>query len=1419
MTKNGVMKIEGIIHSEPPRLLVLFDKGQEEIVRVVADVVGQSYGIVGKLEDAAGRTEDGVVGLENGFILNPELLRRVRRTVITTHAIDEQDLRDEQLTAFCDYEYLYSSKRFSRRTVARYLGFILGQIKPHNDLKKKTRTTLLSTTFPDIRAALPNLDILSVGADSVELRVDLLKEDQRDEMVAAVPSLKYVGEQVMLLRQRTELPIIFTTRCTKENGRFPMDDPMLFYQYLHKAIQWGCEYVDVELWLPEEVRHKLAAEKRNSRIISAWHDFSGHFKWTSDEAHQLFRDGAAYGDIVKMIAFVNTMEANYELEYFRSTVQSMYQHPPFSGLNMGPIGQLSRTLNKVFTPITHPLLPMIAAPGQLSAAEINSMLHSMGHLHRLDVHAVGNVRTSGQAMFLEKCLNELSLPHQLRCMECLPQGTIERIVNQANFGGAYLNPPLPSSKASYLPNVTEAAATIGQVDTIVVRSTADGRSLLCDNATWKGIRATLTRDVVPSAYGQRPALILANAEPPAAAAIYALADLGIGPIYTIGFKANGLHGVHLQQFRGAEDMKKVKEPFVIISALPPEKSHIVSPLLKHYSNTVRALRRPGRVFLDLANGIHGKGDSVATAKELGYRSYGIATVNASTMVETLRLLLGFNVGVDFVKLASDAIPKKRGPKTDVLEALLKRVNGLEKRLKDEKTTDLPINGPSGEAAHSSQEPDMVEEASPLEHTTSDEQPTQERQPQLMPAHFVAPRAREPIAFTDALLDTYFARLHNKPYYVLDEPNTRQRLQDGQLPLFLINAIHAVSIRYVPHLSGGHSGAVRSSQEYAKQSRSDIDVDEPSIDHLQALLLLAMASFQSGKGKKSYMLLSHAISMAFALDLHREVPLHLRFAAIEREGRRKLFWTCYLMDRFTTSGSKRPPLISDESISLRYPAWLPPGSQRFVDGNYFPNGSTLSHASGISSAAQGSAAMLVEIVRILGATNRYLASGGVKGDSHFPWHAQSTLSRIRSDLDNWAASTQDAFASLDALFGQVDSVSLVLSKLIYHLVHCLLYRPFLPVDLAELSGNSQNQSWQIEATNLCFMHANAIAELLDIGKNTGIIYWPSFVGFCVCTAGTIHVHGAHYMAPEEGDVFSNSANFLSREMAQLADLGFLWAGVQHQRETLQTAYASHSRLVQSLACSPMRFSPVFQMEDFFDRYPGSYIDGAHITFTDIIPDSSLDSPSAYHNVPQGGNMWTSQAYMDQTAPYQPVVPSQYMTKNRMPSTSRSTKRRRTTNGSSYPYPTPTSEAHPNPFDQQDRSLSQTSSHHQAGIQEVEPTQQASEANNVEQAQNPTLAGGIFSPSFTFSPMTQNMVMQSTNHERYDPFFGVKNSATDHPTPSGFSASSQSAHAAEATDNDPFLSLLEQLAENDGSGGPNDLNYFLSAQDSAAFGETA
>lgn len=47
-----------------------------------------------------------------------------------------------------------------------------------------------------------------------------------------------------------------------------------------------------------------------------------------------------------------------------------------------------------------------------------------------------------------------------------------------------------------------------------------------------------------------------------------------------------------------------------------------------------------------------------------------------------------------------------------------------------------------------------------------------------------------------MLDTYFARLHGKPYYILDEATTRQRLQLNQLPSCLAYAVYAVTARYV-----------------------------------------------------------------------------------------------------------------------------------------------------------------------------------------------------------------------------------------------------------------------------------------------------------------------------------------------------------------------------------------------------------------------------------------------------------------------------------------------------------------------------------------------------------------------------------------------------------------------------------------------
>ena len=699
-------------------VVIVFGYGQEKIVSVFAEVLGKTVRLRSCFAEVVGTDHDFVIGIPADGAAS-DIMSRDRSLVIAinAHSIGLGMPPDVFLSEYCDYEFLYTEAPFFRRDLSRFISHIMGQINHHETLMAKPRTYFISTTFPDVHAALPNIDILTVGSDAVEIRVDLLKEPLSEGGFSEVPSLSYIGEQVMLLRQKTELPIIFTTRCTKENGRFPMDDPELFYRYLYRAIQWGVEYIDVELWLPEDIRRRLYEQKGNSQIMSAFHDFSGTFKWASPEAEAIFIASQQYADIVKMITIISEHNENFELEYFRSKIRAEYPNsPPFSAVNMGATGQFSRTQNRVFTPITHPLLPIIAAPGQMSAAEINQALALLGQLEKKSIYGISTPSSriaTPQAPFYEKCFNELGLPHHFAVVERHPKGvgSMEAWCNQKNFGGAYLTPAAPyhhlvgsssffaSLNGGSGPVLTEAAKAIGMIDTIVVRPDrsrsassappsipssprphhANGdsfgalgtsrsglppnTSLVFDNASWRGILSALTRDMAPSAYFGRAAVVLASNYDDAASVIYALRALKIGKVYTVGFKTPSAiaRSLPIEPFNSLESLQRARTigaddgtaaPFVIVSALGPDKSNLVGLLVKLFGS--RGVAGDARkVFLDLADGsAPRRGDPSLVAEQSGFAAYGVADVTAFTTVETLRLLVGQNVPYSFVRLAT-----------------------------------------------------------------------------------------------------------------------------------------------------------------------------------------------------------------------------------------------------------------------------------------------------------------------------------------------------------------------------------------------------------------------------------------------------------------------------------------------------------------------------------------------------------------------------------------------------------------------------------------------------------------------------------------------------------------------------------------------------------------------------------------------
>ncbi|TDZ39869.1 Pentafunctional AROM polypeptide [Colletotrichum spinosum] len=697
-------------------VVIVYGPGQDQIVSVFADVLGKPFSIRSAFQEVTAADQGLVVGLPAGAAKNDISARNKEMVIaINAHCVNLGMPPDHFLSAECDYEFLYTESPFFRRDLARFISFTLGQINHHETLIAKSRTYFISTTFPDVSAALPNIDILTVGADAVEIRVDLLKEPLGDGTYSAIPSLSYVGQQLMLLRQRTELPIIFTTRCTRENGRFPMEHPDLYYEYLYRAIQWGVEYIDVELWLPEAIRKKLYEQRGSSRIMSAFHDFSGTFKWPSSHAEQVYVESSKYADIIKMIAIINDHNENFELEYFRSKMRADYPtSPPFSGVNMGETGQFSRTLNRVFTPITHPLLPIVAAPGQMSASEINAALALLGQLPKKSIYGITTpaFRSSTPAApFYEKCFNELGLPHHFAVFERLPNNfqAMEAWCNQKNFGGAYLSPAVSwsalvkhspffaSLNAGKGPELTEAARLIGTVDTIIVKSGSSSSassappsipssprhghhdsfghlsssisslspntSLILDNANWRGIISTLTRDLAPSAYFGRSAVVLATSVEDAASVMYALKALRVGKIYTVGFRtpsALARDGPIIEQFNSLESLKKAQTvgddaaPFLIVSALGPDKSNLVGMLVRVFGANTRGSSNFKKVFLDLADvsGTRKGGDPGLIAQQAGFSAYNVADTSAFTTVETLRLLVGQNVPYSFVRLAS-----------------------------------------------------------------------------------------------------------------------------------------------------------------------------------------------------------------------------------------------------------------------------------------------------------------------------------------------------------------------------------------------------------------------------------------------------------------------------------------------------------------------------------------------------------------------------------------------------------------------------------------------------------------------------------------------------------------------------------------------------------------------------------------------
>lgn len=465
-----------------------------------------------------------------------------------------------------------------RRDVARFFKHVTGQ-EPNlaNNLTRDKRSYFLSLTYPDITPALPHIEELSAGVDALELRVDLLRAPKDVDLVGPyLPPVSYVCEQVASIRQKTSLPIVFTVRTVSQGGNFPDHAEKEAFELFHAALRLGIEYIDVETSWSEKRIRELVSHKGYSQIIASWHDWSGKLKWTGQAIEEIYQKAADIGDIVKIVSKANSLQDNFALYSFVDHKRSVSEKPIIA-INMGVEGQMSRILNRTFSPVTHPLLPNKAAPGQLSFAQIQNALHLIGQLSSLRFYLFGTPIAHSMSPTLHNTgFRILNLPHKYELLETTSvNDEIKAAITAPDFGGASVTIPFKLDVIPLLDTLSPEAEIIGAVNTIIPVRTADGiHTLHGDNTDWIGIRNCIIARLPASLHKPEVALVI-GAGGTSRAAIYALSRLGIKTIYLFN-RTKASAQVLVDTFSGLVNIQIVASltewpgppPSIIVSTVP-----------------------------------------------------------------------------------------------------------------------------------------------------------------------------------------------------------------------------------------------------------------------------------------------------------------------------------------------------------------------------------------------------------------------------------------------------------------------------------------------------------------------------------------------------------------------------------------------------------------------------------------------------------------------------------------------------------------------------------------------------------------------------------------------------------------------------------------------------------------------------------
>ncbi|KAH7093462.1 Shikimate dehydrogenase [Paraphoma chrysanthemicola] len=497
--------------------------------------------------------------------------------------------------------------------IGRFLNIITGKTSALKTIKKKKQSFFVCLSAPNLQPCIGDLAEIVIGADAVELRVDLLDDPEGSE---GLPGPEFVIEQLTILRNVVTIPVIFTLRTQAQGGKFPdtaFEEARALYQ---TAIRLGCEFVDLEMTMPEDILHEVSETRGFSEIIASHHDPKGQLSWKDGSWMKYYNRALQYGTVIKLVGVAKSLQDNFALAEFKTWAGSA--HPiPLIAINMGEHGKLSRILNGFMTPVSHPLLPSATAPGQLSAAEIRRGLSLMGEIPTKKFCIFGSpVSQSPSPRLHNRLFRETGLPHVYSLHETTDASSIQDVIRSPDFGGASVTIPLKQDVRPFIDGTGPEVEAIGALNTIVPETAIDETTgkevtrLIGRNTDYLGMILILRN---AGAHGVGSGLVVGGGGT-SRAAIYALKEMGYGPIYLLGRNQQKIEALksafpasyNLRVITSPSDIAHLESiPTVAIGTIPadqPIADNIRETLCEMFEKAkgVKTERGEERILLEMA---------------------------------------------------------------------------------------------------------------------------------------------------------------------------------------------------------------------------------------------------------------------------------------------------------------------------------------------------------------------------------------------------------------------------------------------------------------------------------------------------------------------------------------------------------------------------------------------------------------------------------------------------------------------------------------------------------------------------------------------------------------------------------------------------------------------------------------------------